>query len=174
MTGCLVLPHPDIDTMVTMITAWMGEKKIARHSYGVANVDLGDLSANAYNARNGYSDLAEDSIERIMEQIGLAVPLGFQDEIAIMFNRSEGAMEGILRDSSAEIPFVLTLMLAKQANGALVTTQGEHAWNIDLGQPVPESTSEKISSILSKPDNSPFRRSVGLMGGIRLRWAGFA
>jgi hypothetical protein len=170
-TGCLVLPHPDIDTVITMVTGWVGERKIARHSYGVAVVDLNDLSVNAYHARNGFSEIADESIERIMGQIGIAVPLGFQDEIAIMFNRSEGAMEGIMRDSSAEIPFVLAMLLAKQARGGLQTHAGEHSLLIDMGQPPEETFTERLSGLLSRRSEVPLRRSVGLMGGTSLRWA---
>jgi hypothetical protein len=155
-----------------MVTAWVGEKKIARHSYGVAMVDLSDLSANAYHARNGFSEVADESIERIMGQVGIAVPLGFQDEIAIMFNRSEGAMEGIMRDSSAEIPFVLAMLLARQARGGLETRVGEHSMVIEQGKPSAETAYERLCSLLSPRTEAPLRRSVGLMGGISLRWAG--
>jgi hypothetical protein len=172
LTGCLVLPHPDLETVITMVTAWVGEKKIARHSYGVAMVDLSDLSANAYHARNGFSEVADESIERIMGQVGIAVPLGFQDEIAIMFNRSEGAMEGIMRDSSAEIPFVLAMLLARQARGGLETRVGEHSMVIEQGEPSAETAYERLCSLLSPRTEAPLRRSVGLMGGISLRWAG--
>ncbi len=174
VTGCLVLPHPDLETVITMVTAWVGEKKIARHSYGVAMVDLSDLSVNAYHARNGFSEVADESIERIMGQIGIAVPLGFQDEIAIMFNRSEGAMEGIMRDASAEIPFVLAMLLARQARGGLDTRQGEHSMLIEQGIPDPETLYERLSGLLVSRNEAPLRRSVGLMGGISLRWAGIA
>lgn len=171
MTGCLVLPHPDLETVITMVTAWVGEKKIARHSYGVAMVDLSDLSVNAYHARNGFSEVADESIERIMGQIGIAVPLGFQDEVAIMFNRSEGAMEGIMRDSSAEIPFVLAMLLAQQARGGLEARQGEHSMLVEQGPPSVETAYERLSGFLSPKNGAPLRRSVGLMGGICLRWA---
>jgi len=174
LTGCLVLPHPDIDTVVTMITAWVGEKRIARHSYGAAMVDLTDLKGAAYHARNGYSEIAEESIERIMGQIGLAVPLGFQDEISIMFNRSEGAMEGVLRDSSAEIPFVLALMLARKAKGGLVVSEADTQDVVDLefGQAPPVALAERISIALSGQKGTPLIRTVGIMGGLNLRWAG--
>ncbi|NTF17498.1 hypothetical protein G6L37_03730 [Agrobacterium rubi] len=170
-TGCLVLPHPDIDTVVTMITAWVGKKRIARHSYGAAMVDLSDLKVAAYHARNGYSEIAEESMERMMGQIGLAVPLGFQDEIGIMFNRSEGAMEGILRDSSAEIPFVLSILLARQAKGGLVSREAEEQTHLEFGPPAIPGIMERISLALSGAKNLPLRRTVGIMGGVNLRWS---
>lgn len=172
VTGCLVLPHPDIESVVMMITGWIGEKRIARHSYGSAMVDLSDLKAAAYHARNGYSENAEDSIERMMEQIGLAVPLGFQDEIAIMFNRSEGAMEGILRDSSAEIPLVLAMMIARRARGGLIEEQCDGFVRLKSGPTVEPDFVERVSVALTGRGHTPFVRTVGLAGGIRLRWAG--
>jgi hypothetical protein len=170
MTGCLVLPHPDIETVITMVTAWVGDKRVARHSYGVGLVDLNDIAVNAYHARNGYSEIADESIERVMAQIGVAVPLGFQDEIAIMFNRSEGAMEGVMRDSTAEIPFVLALLLSKQARGGLVVKQGEHSLIVDQATPSEPTFTEKLSAKLMPKSHLPLRRSVGFLGGVSLRW----
>lgn len=172
LTGCLVIPHPDIETVITMITAWIGEKKIARHSYGAAMVDLSDLKVEAYHARNRYSEIADESIERMMGQIGLAVPLGFQDEISIMFNRSEGAMEGVLRDTSAEIPFVLAMLLARRARGGLTEAEHGNVIDVDFGQPSPPGFSERLSVALSGARKAPLVRTVGLMGGVNLRWDG--
>jgi len=170
VTGCLVIPHPDVETVMTMITAWVGEKRIARHSYGSAMVELTDLQSASYYARNGYSEVADESIERMMGQIGIAVPLGFQDEVAIMFNRSEGAMEGILRDSSAEIPFVLAIMLAMRASGGLSASKGENALELDFGTPSHPGMAERVAMKLAGKREMPLNRSIGLMGGVSLRW----
>lgn len=160
VTGALLLSHPDVDTVITAVTAWVGEKRIARHSYGVAMVDVGDLSQHAFDARRYYSHDAHESIERIMGQIGLAVPLGFQDEVAIMFDRSEGAMEGILRDSSGEIPFVLAILLAMQAEGGLIQTACDGFTLLDFGQPLRATLIDEVMDKLMRRPRQPLRRKV--------------
>ena len=190
VTGCLVVPHPDIDTVLTFVTAWVAKKRIARHSYGSGIVDLHELSVLSFDARTSVpggrydgtpgqashrgelADLvpeAADSIERMMERIAVAVPLGFQDEIAIMFNRSEGAMEGAMRDSTAEVPFVLALMLAHLARGGLAATERDGYYDLSFGPPAAPTVVERMSDAIA-PAPRPLARSVGLLGAKSIRW----
>lgn len=170
VTGSLLIPHPDIDTVITAVTAWIGSKRIARHSYGVAMVDTGDLAQHAFNARKYYSTVTHESIERMMEQIGLAVPLGFQDEIGIMFNRSEGAMEAVLRDSSAEIPFVLATLIAMKAEGGLIQTEADGCTVLDFGPALRPSLVDEMADSLFRRPASPLRRKIKGRHKVSLRW----
>lgn len=169
LTGCLVLPHPEVETVVTFVTGWIGDKAIARHSYGTAMVDLNDLGRHAFEAREFYSDTPAESVERVMQQIGVAVPLGFQDEIAILFDRSESAMEAALRDASAEIPFVLAVLVAMKCEGGLVGTPGVGCTELAFATPPKPGLGQRLSDAL-KGEQGFIRRRATRDGGATLSW----
>lgn len=169
VTGCLVLPHPDVESVVTFVTGWVGAKAIARHSYGTAMVDLNDLQKHAYEAREFYSSTPVESVERMMEQIGVAVPLGFQDEIAIMFDRSESAMEAVMRDASSEIPFMLAVLVAMRCEGGLEARRTERCDELSFGTAARPGVRQRIADAVSGR-RSFIRRSTARDGSFSLRW----
>ncbi|WP_327210994.1 hypothetical protein [Rhizobium leguminosarum] len=170
VTGCLVLPHPDAETVLTFVTGWVGDKAIARHSYGTAMVDVGDLAKHAFEAREFYSSTPGESVERVMEQIGVAVPLGFQDEIAIMFDRSEAAMEAVLRDASSEIPYMLAVLVTMRCEGGLVGNEGQGCTELTFGPTREPGIGRRIGDVLRGGRRPFIRRIKARDGTTTLRW----
>jgi hypothetical protein len=170
VTGCLVLPHPDVETVLTFVTGWVGDKAIARHSYGTAMVDIGDLAKHAFEAREFYSSTPVESVERVMEQIGVAVPLGFQDEIAIMFDRSEAAMEAVMRDASSEIPFMLAVLVAMRCEGGLVSKDGQGCSDLTFGPARETGVGQRLGAVFRRGKRSFIRRIKSRDGATTLRW----
>lgn len=170
VTGCLVLPHPEVESVLTFVTGWIGEKAVARHSYGTAMVDVGDLAKHSYEAREFYSSSPEESVERLMEQIGVAVPLGFQDEIAIMFDRSEAAMEAAMRDASSEIPYMLAVLVAMKCENGLSGTDAGNCTELSFGQPAAPGLRHRIEDALRGGPRPAIRRIRHRNGATILRW----
>lgn len=117
-TGCLVVPHPEVDNLITIVTAWESQG-LPMHAYGIAVVDLGEVEVAAIAARRLYSKVREESLTRIMSHVGAFVPDSFRDEMLILTGGDETSAEAAMRDATAEVPFLLALMLAIKANGGI-------------------------------------------------------
>jgi len=123
-TGCLVVPHPEVENLLTIVTAWEAQG-LPMHAYGIALVDLGEIEFAAIAARRFYSKIREESLTRIMSRVSAFVPEAFRDEMLILTDGDETSSEAAMRDATAEVPFLLTLMLALNANGGLKVEEAD-------------------------------------------------
>jgi hypothetical protein len=148
VVGFLVLPHPEEPGLYMVATAFQSSTVAARHCYAMALLDVAALTDNAMRARRFYSKTATESAERIMMQIGVSISDDFRDELMITEDGKEEIIEAAMRDATAEIPVLLTL---------LATEASDNGFLLDLG----ESTS-KVTS-LPLPKRSRFGRFADKM-----------
>jgi hypothetical protein len=121
LIGYLMLPHPDEEGLYMVVTAIQSSTIAARHCYAVAMLDVAALTDNAIRARHYYSKTPSESVERIMMQIGVSISDDFKDELMITEDGREEVLEAAMRDATAEIPILLSILAVEGAeNGLLI------------------------------------------------------
>jgi hypothetical protein len=119
--GFLLLPHPEEDGLYMVVTSFQSSTIAARHCYAVALLDVAAITDNAVRARCFYSKTPSESVERIMMQIGVSISDDFRDELMITEDGREEVVEAAMRDATAEIPLLLSILAVEAAdNGMLV------------------------------------------------------
>lgn len=159
-TGCLISPHPEHRELISILTAWEEPASDAvHHSYSTALIDLEQAHQHALLARTRYSKDNEDSFERLMALLGVTLPDGFRDELVLRHKGNVGVIERTMRLGTAEIPFLLAVLVARQAVGGLMVDQGEsHAEMILTSAPV-KTMFERLGDWFWKaPPEGLFRR----------------
>jgi len=121
-TGCLAVPHPEVDNLLMVVTAWES-LGIAMHSFGIAMIDMVELQIHAAAARRLYSKDRIESLTRIMSKVDAFVPQSFMEEISILSDGNEQAADAAMRDATSEVPFLLALLLALNASGGIVVRE---------------------------------------------------
>lgn len=164
VTGCLVAPHPDDPGLVTFVTGWASAPGPARHSYAVAMADLGHLYELAWGARQKFSRVPEESIERIMSCVTVSMPRGFEDEIGILVDgfpgAAETAMKAAMRDATAEIPFVMALVVAMRSRGGLLVSNEDGHCRASLREPLKRSAASRAAAWLIGRNPAGFSRKL--------------
>ncbi|MDW9478807.1 hypothetical protein GOB57_08840 [Sinorhizobium meliloti] len=120
VVGFLVLPHPEDPRLYMVATAFQSSTVAARHCYAMALLDVAALTDNAIRARRFYSRTPEESVERIMSLIGVAISDDFRDELLITEDGREEVIEAAMRDATAEVPVLLSLLAAEAADNGLL------------------------------------------------------
>ncbi|MBY3151030.1 hypothetical protein HFO56_01130 [Rhizobium laguerreae] len=119
--GFLMLPHPEEEGLYMVVTAFQTSAIAARHCYAVALLDVASLTDNAIRARHFYSKTPSESVERIMMQIGVSISDDFRDELMITEDGREEVVEAAMRDATAEIPLLLSILAVEGTeNGLLI------------------------------------------------------
>lgn len=137
IVGFLLLPHPEEAGLYMVATAFQSSTVAARHCYAMALLDVAALTDNAIHARHFYSRTAEESIARIMSQIGVSISDDFRDELMITEDGREEVIEAAMRDATAEVPVLLALLTAEAAeNGLIIDMSGTRSKVTAL--PLPE------------------------------------
>lgn len=146
-TGCLIAPHPFDENLHLVVSSWEIEQ-VASHSYGIAIIDKRDLSALAEDARHRLFSSNEDSIARIMSMIVAFVPPAFRDEM-IIISDGQDQTTAALRDATADVPLMLTLLLLCKVKGGLVFKNGEDdTISVEIGNEyIPTPLSRVIRSL---------------------------
>lgn len=125
-TGCLITPHEFDENLMLAVTGWSTDGVDARHAFAVALFDTETMTQVAKIARSRKNSSANASLSRIMSCIEVTMPPGFNDEIDILTGSDPFAKERTYRDATAEIPFLLAIMLLEQSKGGLSGTQTEN------------------------------------------------
>lgn len=161
-TGCLIVPHPDHEGLMSVVTAWEEPSTgNVHHCYSTALMELEHLHEQAYLARTRYSKDNEDSFERMISMIGVTLPDGFRDELVLRHKGNAGVVERTMRLGTAEIPYLLALLVARQANGGLAVAREstEDETELALSPPPAKNLMERVEDRLWKrPNNGLFRR----------------
>lgn len=148
--GFLVLPHPEGGGHYMVVTAFETSSIEPRHCFAVALIDAVALAENAVKARRFYSKTNDESVERIMSLIGVSISPDFRDELLITEDEREEVIEAVMRDATADIPLLLTLMAARAAENGLMTDLNEEGGRI-VSLPKPQRTRlGKISDRLGR------------------------
>lgn len=147
VVGFLMLPHPEEDGLYMVATAFQSSTVAARHCYAMALLDVASLTDNANRARQFYSRTAAESVARIMSQIGVSISDDFRDELMITEDGREEVIEAAMRDATAEIPVLLSLLAAEAAENGLL---------LDLA--------ESVSTALPLPTRSRLGRFADRLG----------
>ncbi len=160
-TGCLISPHPEHEELIAVVTAWEDpETDSVHHSYSTALIDLERLHEHAHMARK-YSKVSDDSFERLISLIGITLSDGFRDELVLRHKGNVGIIERTMRLGTAEIPFLLALLVTRQAQGGLMVDWGQtDTHGSFVLSPSPEKTFfERIEDKLwNAPQTGIFRR----------------
>lgn len=122
-TGCLVAPHPADDRLSVVVTGW-SDGKSARHAYAIGLFNTEILKNAAEFARKTRRQDRESSYTRILQTIGGTISPGFRDEIAILSEGSKKAIPAALRDGTAEVPFLLAILIASKCADGLQHRHG--------------------------------------------------
>jgi hypothetical protein len=143
-TGCLIAPHPEDDKLHMIVSAWEMDG-VAMHAYGIGIIAQGDLDAVAAQARRLSSSSAEESISRIMSVIVAFVPPAFEDEMRIISDGEDQTM-GALRDATADVPMMLSLLLLSASEGGAAFHEAEDdTVSVRMGDNYAPSTMLRIS-----------------------------
>jgi hypothetical protein len=137
-TGCLVVPHEFDEHLMLVVTGWTEDGINARHAFAVSLFDTETLAVAAKIARTRKKPTNAESLSRIMKYINVTMPSGFGDEINILTDSDPFAKERSYRDATAEIPFLLAVMLLEKTKGGL------------HGEMVDGATKQKLSRPLNK------------------------
>lgn len=166
----LLLPHPEEDGLYMVVTAVRSATVDARHCFAVALLDVASLSDNAVKARRFYSRTAEESVERVMMEIGVSISDDFRDELMITEDGREEVVEAAMRDATAEVPILLTILAAESASNGFLLDMGETASSVD-NTPLPtRSGYGRLSDILSRRLSSGLIRKPRRNKTPRLQW----
>lgn len=125
VVGFLMLPHPEEAGLYMVATAFQSSTVAARHCYAMALLDVASLTDNAIRARHFYSRVPSESVARIMSQIGVSISDDFRDELMITEDGREEVIEAAMRDATAEIPVLLSLLAAEAAENGLLLDLGD-------------------------------------------------
>jgi hypothetical protein len=169
-TGCLITPHPEHQELMAIVTAWEDpESDTVHHSYSTALIDIERLHEHARLARSRYSKNTDDSFERIIALIGITLSDGLRDELVLRHKGNVGVVDRTMKLGTAEIPFILGLLVAKQAAGGLMIDQHEDHACLTL-MPAPEkSFFERLEDkVWRAADYGIFRRVKSRKA--RLKW----
>lgn len=123
--GFLVLPHPKGDGLYMVFTAFETSTIDPRHCFAVALLDAAAIMENAVGARRFYSQVPHECVERIMSQIGVSISPDFRDELMITEDDREEVIEAVMRDATADIPILLTIMAAESAENSFTIDMQE-------------------------------------------------
>lgn len=169
VTGCLLAPHPQEPGTAIVVTGWEDGTGIARHAYAVAMIDIGHLYEHAYAARTRFSRTPDESLERMMASVSVYMPQGFGDEIDILTDGSPQAREAAMRDATAEIPFLLALIVTRHSKGGFVSSEENGAVRLSLAPPIkPGLLACATAWLARRPVPSISRRVRG--GTVELSW----
>lgn len=147
LTGCLAVPHPIDPRLLTVVTAWHGAGE-PTHSYGIGLVHFDDLEELARSANLQSGRERSDCLTRILSNVRASIPEGFRAEIEILADGIDDVHEASMRSATAEIPFLLALMLAASVPGG-VTGVGQDGEHVKLGFPSSKPRS-RFSTILDR------------------------
>jgi len=170
VTGCLVVPHPQEYGTIVVVTGWDDGSGMARHAYAVAIIDLAHLYEHAFAARTRFSRTPDESLERMMASVSVYMPNGFGDEIDIMTDGSREAREAAMRDATAEVPFLLALIVALGSKGGFVRACGEGAEHVSLAPPLKPGLAAAAAAWLTRRPVPAFSRRVR-NGAVELSWS---
>lgn len=126
-TGCLIAPHPADEELILAVTGWSTDGTTARHAFSVALFDTGSMDQLSKLANSRTKTSPEASLARILSAIETTMPPGFGDEINILTDNDPMAHQRSYRDATAEIPYLLSIMLLERCNGGLVGEMADGA-----------------------------------------------
>lgn len=155
-TGCLIARHPLDSQLHMIISAWELDQG-PMHAYGIALIAESDL-INLARQSKGLARSHEESMTRIMSMIATFVPTAFQEEMRILsggLDQTESAM----RDATADIPYLLTLLLLCRAAGGAIFKMDENGVVLtSMGERYKPDTLAKIRSRITRSPKSGFVR----------------
>lgn len=147
-TGCLVVPHDFDEHLMLVVTGWTEDGLNARHAFAVALFDTETLAVAAKIARSRKKPTNDESLSRILRYINVTMPSGFGDEIDILTDGDPFAKERSYRDATAEIPFLLTVMLLEKTKGGLHGEMVDGATRQTLSRPLNKGIFRRLQNKL--------------------------
>lgn len=155
-TGCLVVPHDFDEHLMLVVTGWSEDGISARHAFAVALFDTETLALLAKSARGrSHSHSSnEASLSRIMSHINVTMPSGFGDEIDILTDNDPFAKERSYRDATAEIPFLLAIMILEKTRGGLTSKIDKNMTRKSLSPPIAKNRFRKIVDRLVRSETN--------------------
>ncbi|WP_310622282.1 hypothetical protein [Flexibacterium corallicola] len=149
ISGCLIFNTPQNGERTMMFPVWkLGE--VLGHSMVLGSLDTAYLSGAAYNAREFYSNVAEESFDRILASLNFSVPRGFQD--AIVATKSENQARIIVEEGSRETVLIIALLTLLGCDNVFIRDR-----NLEV-QKVPKSLLELV---FGKPRFQSFKQTGG-------------
>lgn len=156
-TGCLITPHPADANLHMIVSCWELDDG-PMHAYGIAIIAQRDLDALAENARYAPNSTYEESMGRIMSMIATFVPPAFDEEMKILSDGEDQAMAA-MRDATAEIPMLLSLlMLCRAQGGAILGDREDDAVSIKMGEAYAQGLMARLFSTMFRHPTEGFSR----------------
>jgi hypothetical protein len=168
--GFLVMRHPSFYNLIMIITGYSTSEIVANHCYATAIIDLDAMNESAFRARRFYSHARAESMERVMSNIGVTLSPDFEDELMLTYDDNRDVVDAVMRDASADIPLLLSLLVARQsANGFIIDFNGDKTtWSNAPKQK--RNAIGKIADRLERRLSSGIVRTRGARGKPRLVW----
>lgn len=134
-TGVLIIPHPDFEDVVVIITGWRSnENEDAKHSYATAIISKSTLSKNSMKNAVYLKKDRFLSHQRILDKIGVNISTDLKDELLLKYNFDAEVIGEAYKSATAEIPFVLSVLLFIGDHPHTVVEQ-EEEWKAIVNSP---------------------------------------